>query len=81
MIQTVSIESTHQRISNCLHNPVYIHIVPRRMEVLDETVPLHMAFDTEKTLIHYFVDQIILSQISSEAFAMKSSFKVINYSK
>ena len=51
------------------------------MEVLDETVPVHMAFDREKTLIHYFVDQIILSQISSEAFAMKSSFKVINYSK
>ena len=51
------------------------------MEVLDETVPLHMAFDTEKTLIHYFVDQIILSQISSEDFAMKYSFKVINYSK
>lgn len=34
------------------------------MEVLDETVPLYMAFDTEKTLIHYFVDQVTLSQIS-----------------
>ena len=49
MMQSVSIESTHQSNQQLLAQSSTQHIVPRRMEVLDETVPLHMAFDTEKT--------------------------------
>jgi len=31
-----------------------VHIVPGRMEILDDTIPLYIAVDTENTLIHLF---------------------------
>jgi hypothetical protein len=46
MMQSVSMNPHIKVIKNCLRNLVHLHIVPKRMEVLDEIVPLHMAFDT-----------------------------------